>query len=72
MTIDTVDFDGMIVPDEMDLFIQLPEITWNCVTDWAGIVKVDVNVHNALHYIFIDDNDDVDFSSMILILLSSI
>ena len=58
VVIDSIDCDEMIVPDEMDLFIQLPEITQSRVSDWAGIVRVEVVAHDQRQYIIIDDDVD--------------
>ena len=54
---DSIDCDETIVPDDMDLFIRLPEIIQNRISDWAGVVRVELVVPDSQHYIIIDDDD---------------
>jgi hypothetical protein len=65
LVLDSVDCDDMIVPDDMDLFIELPEITNNRVNDWAAIVRAEVVRLDTLHYIMIDDEDE-DFIDILV------
>ena len=64
-----IDCDDMIVPDDMDLFIRLPEITQNRISDWAGVLRAELVVHDTQHYIIIDDDFDNNGDDFVNILI---
>ena len=66
---DSVDCDETIVPDDMDSFIRLPEIIQIRISDWTGVVRVELVVPDSQHYIIIDDDFDNNGDDFVDILI---